>query len=159
MHVSDLESPDLTIAGEERGAYQKILVALDGSVAATKALTRALQLARAHSACVHALGVEEHLPHYAATVGEVEEAKNEMDSFFAHVMAGARRIAAGYGIELSTEVRAGNAAQQIVTVAREGGFELIVLGAKGHSRIRDFLLGTTSDRVSHHAPCEVLLVR
>jgi len=50
--------------------YQKILVALDGSEASRKALRAALALARAHGAGLHAVGVEEHLPHYAATVGE-----------------------------------------------------------------------------------------
>lgn len=145
----------------EEGAdvYRKILVALDGSEASRKALRAALGLARAHGAALHALGVEEHLPHYAATVGEVEEAKEEQDTFFGRVMDEARRVAEEQGLGLSTEVRAGNAAQHIVQVAREGGFDLIVLGAKGHSVIRDFLLGTTTDRVSHHAPCSVLVVR
>jgi len=55
--------------------YRRILVALDGSEAARKALQAALVLARTHGAHLHALGVEERLPRYAATVGEVEEAK------------------------------------------------------------------------------------
>lgn len=74
-------------------------------------------------------------------------------------MDDARRVAAEHGVQLTTEVRVGNAAQQIVQAAREGGFDLVVLGAKGHSVIRDFLLGTTTDRVSHHAPCSVRVVR
>lgn len=139
--------------------YRKILVGLDGSEASRKALRAAIGLARAHGASLHALGVEEHLPHYAATVGEVEEAKEEQDTFFARVMDQARRAAQEHGVELTTEVRAGNAAQQIIQVARQGGFDLVVLGAKGHSIIRDFLLGSTTDRVSHHAPCSVLVVR
>ncbi len=139
--------------------YGKILVALDGSEASNKALRAALELGRLHAATLHALGVEERLPHFAATVGEVQEAKQELDSFFGQVMEVARAAAAQRGVELTTEMRAGNAAHQIVEVAREGQFDLIALGAKGHSRIRDFLLGTTSDRVSHHAPCSVLVVR
>ncbi|MBI4498098.1 MAG: universal stress protein [Chloroflexi bacterium] len=139
--------------------YRKILVALDGSDAAKKALRAAVELARTHGASLHALGVEEHLPHYAATVGEVEEAKEEQDTFFGQVMAEAQRVAADHGVGLTTEVRAGNAAQQIVQAAREGNVDLVVLGARGHSIIRDFLLGTTTDRVTHHAPCSVLVVR
>ena len=141
------------------GKILKILVALDGSEASKKALRTAIELTRAFDASLIALGVEEHLPHYAATVGEVVEAKEEKNAFFAHVLDEARHAAAEQNVQLSTEVRAGNAAQQIVQLAREGGFDLIVLGASGHSLIRDFLLGTTTDRVTHHAPCSVLVVR
>jgi nucleotide-binding universal stress UspA family protein len=139
--------------------FHKILVALDGSDASRKALQLAIETARIHEATLHALGVEEKLPHHAATVGEVEEAKEELDTFFSQAMVEARRVVSEHGLDLTTEVRAGDAAQQILLAAREGGFDLIVLGAKGHSVIRDFLLGTTTDRVTHHAPCSVLIVR
>ena len=158
MPLSAREAPRPGVE-KEGEVYRKILVALDGSEASKKALGAAIQLARSHAAGLCALGVEEHLPHYAATVGEVEEAKDEKDSFFGRVMDEARRAAAEHEVELNTEVRAGNAAQQIVRVASDGEFDLIVMGAKGQSRIRYFLLGTTADRVSHHAPCSVLLVR
>lgn len=147
------------LSDEASGIYRKILVGLDGSEASKTALRAAVRLARAHGASLHALGVEERLPRYAATVGEVEEAKEERDQFFSRVLEEARNVARGYGTDLSAEVRIGNAPHQIVSAAREGAFDLIVLGAKGHSIIRDFLLGTTADRVSHHAPCSVLIVR
>jgi nucleotide-binding universal stress UspA family protein len=139
--------------------YRRILVALDGSEASRRALRVALELARALGANLHAIGVEEHLPHYAATLGEVQEAKAEANAFFEEVMAGARALAAEYGVPLTTEVRAGNAAQQIINLARQGGFDLIVLGAHGHSLLEHFLLGSTTDRVVDHAPCSVLVVR
>jgi nucleotide-binding universal stress UspA family protein len=139
--------------------YRRILVALDGSEASRRALRVALELARALGANLHAIGVEEHLPHYAATLGEVQEAKAEANAFFEEVMAGARALAAEYGVPLTTEVRAGNAAQQIINLARQGGFDLIVLGAHGHSFLEHFLLGSTTDRVVDHAPCSVLVVR
>ncbi len=139
--------------------YRRILVALDGSDASRRALRAALELARALGATLHAVGVEEHLPHYAATLGEVPEAKAEANAFFEEVMASARALAAEYGVPITTEVRAGNAAQQIINVARQGGFDLVVLGARGHSFLEHFLLGSTTDRVVDHAPCSVLVVR
>lgn len=139
--------------------YRKIMVGLDGSDASEKALLAALDIARACGIAVHALGVEEHLPHFAATIGEVEEAKRELDTRFDQVMEKARHAAEEYGVAISTEVCAGNVALQLLRVSREGEFDLIVLGAKGHSVIRDFLLGTTTDRVTHHASCSVLVVR
>ncbi len=139
--------------------YRGILVALDGSEPSKKALEAAIDLARTYRASLHALGVQEHLPHYAATVGEVEEAKAELDTFYGRVMQEAQQTAAEQAMTLATDVRAGHAAQQILQVAREGDFDLIVMGARGHGFIRDFLLGTTTDRVSDHAPCSVLVVR
>ena len=159
MPLSAREAPRSPREEKEGDVYRKILVALDGSEASKKALGTAIQLARSHAAGLCALGVEEHLPHYAATVGEVEEAKDEQASFFGRVMDESRRAATEHDVQLTIEIRAGNAAQQIVRVASDGEFDLIVIGAKGHSRIRYFLLGTTADRVSHHAPCSVLLVR
>src|SRR5689334_9979424 len=97
--------------------FRKILVALDGSEASKKALAMALELARTLGAQLTAVGVEEHLPHYAATVGEVEEAKEERDRFFAVVMEQAQWQAGSQGVSLATAVRAGNAAQQITQVA------------------------------------------
>ena len=139
--------------------YRKILVALDGSEASKRALRVAIELARALGATLHALGVEERLPHSAATLGEVQEAKAEANAFFQEVMAAARATAAEYGVLLTPEVRAGNAAQQIVNVARQGGFDLVVIGAKGHGFLEHFLLGATADRVVDYAPCSVLVVR
>jgi len=139
--------------------YRQILVAIDGSEASRRALQAALELARALGATLHAIGVEERLPYYAATLGEVQEAKAQANAFFQEVMASAQLLAAEYGLALTTEVRAGNAAQQIIEAARLGGFDLIVLGARGHGFLQHFLLGSTTDRVVDHAPCSVLVVR
>lgn len=139
--------------------FQRVLVALDGSENSRKALYVAVELARTVGANLHALGVEEELPHYAATVGETQEAKEAQNAFFAQVMVEAQGVAAGAGIEMTTEVRAGHAAEQIIRVATEGQFDLVVLGARGQRSLREFLLGTTTDRVLHHVRCSVLVVR
>lgn len=139
--------------------FHRIIVGLDGSDESRRALRCAVSLARTHGATLHAVGVEERLPHYAATIGEVQEAKQLQDTVFSRVMEEVRRIAEEYGVEVTTEIRAGNAAQELLRAAREQEADLIVLGAKGHNVIRDFLLGSTTDRVTHHAPCSVLVVR
>lgn len=43
--------------------------------------------------------------------------------------------------------------------ARDGNYDLIVMGHKGHSRLHEYLVGSTTDRVAHLAPCSVLIVR
>jgi len=134
--------------------FKHILVALDGSPSSEQALKQALVLARLTSASLTALSVEEKLPAYAATVGEVQDAKQEIDAFFAKVHASAQVQARAAGVKLTTVIHAGHAARTIVHFAGEGGFDLIVLGAGGlHG------LGSTADKVVEAAPCSVLTVR
>ena len=55
--------------------------------------------------------------------------------------------------------RKGNPAEAILDVAEEQGADLIVVGSKGMQGSRRFLLGSVPDKISHHAPCSVLIVR
>ena len=139
--------------------FRKILVAYDGSAGARRALDVALELARTCEAALWALAVEERLPHLAATVGEMEEAKEFANHIYHEALSAAYLQGLKVGVELKSEVRAGHAARTIVDFSREGGFDLVVLGSSGHSRAWLMFLGTTAEKVSRHAPCTVLLVR
>ncbi len=138
--------------------FERILVAVDGSDCSNRAFQKALELAALAGARVTALAVEGPLPAYAATVGEVEEVKREKDSFFRGLAARARLEGERAGVEIDVDVRAGHAAEVISRVAEEGGYDLVVLGHRGHF-VRDRLLGSTADRVAEHAPCPVMIVR
>jgi len=63
-------------------AFEKILVAIDGSECSDRALGKAVELAALAGATLTALAVEGPLPAYAATIGEVHEVKREKDAFF-----------------------------------------------------------------------------
>jgi nucleotide-binding universal stress UspA family protein len=139
--------------------FRKILLGYDGSAGAERALDMALELARVHGAELWALAVEERLPHFAATVGEVEEEKEFANRYYGERLAVARERAAKMGVELKTVLRAGHPARTIVDVAKEGSFDLVVLGHSGHSEVWATFLGTTAEKVSRHAPCAVLIVR
>ena len=138
--------------------FERILVAIDGSKASDRAFEKALELVEVTHASLTALAIEGPLPAYAATVGEVDEVKREKDAFFGRLVEGARERAKASGIDLAVELRAGHAAEAISRFAEEGGFDLIVLGHKGHF-LRGHLLGSTADRVSEHASCPVMIVR
>ena len=138
--------------------FRRILVAIDGSECSDHAFATALELAALANAHVTALAVEGPLPAYAATIGEVEEVKREKDVFFRSLAAQARRKDADAGVEIDVDVRPGHATEVISRVAAEGGYDLIVLGHRGHF-VRDRLLGSTADRVAEHAPCPVMIVR
>ena len=138
--------------------FEKILVAIDGSECSNRAFAKALELAALAHAHVTALAVEGPLPAYAATVGEVEEVKREKDTFFRALAAQARLEGEQAGLDIDVDVRPGHAAEVISHVAEEGGYDLVVLGHRGHF-VRDRVLGSTADRVAEHAPCPVMIVR
>jgi nucleotide-binding universal stress UspA family protein len=70
----------------------------------------------------------------------------------------ARREAGARGVSMRTELVPGHAAEVITHYARAHGCDLIVIGHRGHF-LGDYLLGSTADRVAHHAHCPVMVVR
>jgi nucleotide-binding universal stress UspA family protein len=138
--------------------FDKILVAIDGSPGSHHALEKAIELAKVSDATLLGLTVEGRLPAYAATIGEVDEAKREKDAYFRKVAAAARAQADQHGVELHMEMRPGHAAELIVSYIEEVGADLVVVGYKGHF-LEDYLLGSTADRVAHHARCPVMIVK
>jgi nucleotide-binding universal stress UspA family protein len=145
--------------GRRRGLYRKILVAYDGSPGARRALKAAIELADQSDAELHCISVEEKLPYYAATLGEVEEAKAERDAYFEKLIQEARQMAWDHGIELHSRVVPGHEVETIVTAAREGQFDLLVVGFVGHSNVFGRVMGSTTQNLSRLSPCSVLIVK
>jgi nucleotide-binding universal stress UspA family protein len=138
--------------------FENPLVAIDGSEGAQRALDCALSLVARLGGELTALAVEGKLPAYAATAGEVEEVKREKDHFFTEVLEAAKAKAAERSVELKTDLVPGHAAEVITHYAKAHGNDLIIVGYKGHF-MGDYLLGSTADRVAHHAHCPVIVVR
>ena len=69
------------------------------------------------------------------------------------------RAAMGDIAPQDTVITTGNAGEEIVFQARDGGFDHIIMGSSGHSEIRELLLGSVSQYVLHHAHCPVTVVR
>ena len=138
---------------------KKILVANDGSDGAKKALTTAIDLAIKYGAELHSISVEEGVPHYAATIGEVEEYRKEADSFFRTINDEAAEEAKKAGITLDIKVQAGHEVETIVNYAKEGKFDLLVVGFMGHSKIFGRVWGSTSQNITKLSPCTVIVVK
>jgi len=135
------------------------LVAYDGSEGARAALRVGIGLARSLGAELHSISVEEHLPHYAATIDEVQDAKERIDQYFRTLTKEARDQTLLGGVELQTAVLQGHEVETIVTYAREGQFDLLLAGYHGHSRIFDRLIGSTAQSIVRLSPCWVLLAK
>jgi hypothetical protein len=139
--------------------FKRILVAYDGSDSAKAALGMGIDLAKSLDADLHSVSVEEHLPRYAASITEVDEAKAQIDAHFRALTKQARDRAGMEGVELETIVRQGHEVREILDVAREERFDLLVLGSHGHSRVFERVIGSTSLSVTRLTPCSVLIVR
>ena len=133
----------------------KILVAYDGSEAAGHALTRAGEIAlRGNEVTViSVVPLQASGPRSAGPIisGDVEEHGRELQEAVAKLKEA--------GVEAKTIEAVGHPAESIVDEAERGGFNLIVVGHRGHHGVARFLLGSTALRVVTHAHCDVLVVR
>lgn len=138
--------------------YKRILHGLDGSEGSFKALEHALELAKCFSAELHTISVEE-VPHYPGTVGEVVESKQAANGRYGQAMQRAKHMAKDQGIELQCHVLVGHEVKTIVEFIKERGFDLLVIGFMGHSRLYDRVMGSTCQGLVRLAGCAVLVVR
>lgn len=139
--------------------FERILVAYDDSPGARQALRTAIGLAKQGGGELVAVAVEAHLPHYGATVGEVDEERAVEEQACQRWLKSATAYAAEQGMELRTEIRAGHPAQELIRAADAHRSNLLVIGHSGHSAVWGRLVGTTAERVGRHAHCSVIIVR
>ena len=141
--------------------YTSIVVGTNGSATADIALERAIALARMTGAALHVVSAYEPAP---ARVGgsrpAAEAAEFPVTPHFKvdAVLEHATDIAKGGGVEIELHGPKGDAASAIVGVAEETKADLIVLGSKGMQGARR-VLGSVPNKVSHRAPCDVLIVQ
>ncbi len=154
--------------------FEKILVPLDGSDHSVRALEKAVQIAEKFSSkvtLIHAYSVSMQpiiLPEpttlssptipilTAAEISRVVEAARATGE---RILKDGEARAKAEGVVVEALIVEGHAVQEIVRTAKEGNFDLIVMGARGVSHIRGLLLGSVSDGVIHHALCPVLVVK
>jgi nucleotide-binding universal stress UspA family protein len=139
--------------------YQKILVGYDGSNGGRAALQRAAALAREGNAQLTALWVRQPLPRHADLPGEPESEAEAAQDYFAERQREVAEVARQFGLDIPCESRAGHAAKVLVNFAKEGNYDLIVIGHSDHSELWGRLLGDTADRICDHAHCSVLVVK
>ena len=144
---------------------QSILVGTDGSDTATIAVAQAIDLARAFGARLQIVSAYEPVTERRPQTeplqapADVQWAINLREDVLA-LLESARRNAEAAGVtQIETFARVGDGADAILDVAEEQQTDLIVVGHKGMTGATRFLLGSVPNKVSHHAPCSVLIVR
>jgi nucleotide-binding universal stress UspA family protein len=143
--------------------FESILVGTDGSDAAWAAVARAVRLALALGARLQIVSAYEPVPERPLRIERVQVPSDVQVNMRDEVLAlleSVRREARTAGVsQIETFARVGDAADAILDVAEEQGTDLIVVGNKGMTGATRFLLGSVPNKVSHHAPCSVLIVR
>ena len=134
-----------------------ILLATDGSREAELAATTAVDLAKSTNSEMHVVHVGEFLPTMLAQT-EVEPAQLEREAR-EQLDEQVRRIEEAGGTVKEAHLRLGRADEEIVDVAQDMGVGFIVMGSRGHGRMRRALMGSVSDSVVRHAHCPVTIVR
>lgn len=143
---------------------EKILVAVDGSDHADRALDFALDLAMKYTAKILLLSVVPpvFLPIPSLNVMKsqaIADASVELENSFRTVLTKTEeKVKRHTNISVFTRLEHGNPDEVIVETAKLGNFDVIVIGSRGLGR-RDFALGSVSSRVAENATCPVLIVK
>jgi len=142
--------------------FRKILVPVDFSAHSAQAVRMAASIARRYEASLEIIHVYEPLA-YPLPEGYVMLTQKQLDTLFAELerqlrLAQEAAVAEG-ALQVETHARQGLAVAEICDFARDGGFDLIVMGTHGRKGLEHFLLGSVAERVLRTAPCPVLAVK
>jgi nucleotide-binding universal stress UspA family protein len=143
--------------------FERIVVGTDGSASAGRAVEQAAALVRAGGGRLHVVSAYQapgFMPDVAwtgmsagvDTAALAKEIHCQAEALLDHV---GRSVDLPGRVEL--HVREGDAADVLLNVADDVSADLIVVGNRGMSGGRRFLLGSVPNRVAHHATCNVLI--
>lgn len=144
--------------------FGRIVVGTDGSETAAEAVRQATELAKLSGATLDIVSAYEPIPQQ-----RLKDERQEVPGDVAHGVGPREDVnmtldaAAGKakqeGVEVQTHRREGEPADAILDVAEEIKADLVIVGNKGMTGAKRFLLGSVPNKVSHHAPCSVMIVR
>ncbi|MBA3327255.1 MAG: universal stress protein [Solirubrobacterales bacterium] len=144
--------------------FGSIVVGTDGSDTAREAVKQAIMLASAVGARIELVSAYEpvsdaRLREEAVQVPDdlqwMVNPREDVDGTLSEAAAEIREA----GVDVGVFPRQGDPADAILDVAEERDADLIVVGNKGMTGAKRFLLGSVPNRISHHAPCSVLIIR
>ncbi len=144
--------------------FRSIVVGTDGSETAKQAVKHAIDLARSVGGSLKLVSAYEPVPDQrlrqerGEVPKDVEWAVNPREDVEA-TLGDAEDEAKAAGVEVQTFSRRGDPSDAILDVAEEENADLIIVGNKGMTGAKRFLLGSVPNKVSHHAPCSVLIIR
>ncbi len=140
-----------------------ILVAVDGSSHAKKALDLAVGLAKtmgSHITIIYVVHARIYLAVQEAGVNTaIQNLIEDLKEYGKKVLEEAKVTAQEAGVQVDTLLVRGFPAEEILKKSEAGKYDMIVIGSRGRTSAKALLLGSISDSVSHHAKCPVLIVK
>jgi nucleotide-binding universal stress UspA family protein len=143
--------------------YRNVVVGTDGSETAEKAVAHAAEVAKTFGARLTIVTAYVHdKAKEARKVSDVPEELRWMASDVNEAEARAKRgkaMAKKLGVtDVVVRTGASDPALALIQAAEEGGGDLIVTGNRGITQATRAIKGNVPNKVSHHAPCDVLIV-
>jgi nucleotide-binding universal stress UspA family protein len=144
--------------------FGSIVVGTDGSETANEAVRQATELAKAVGASIYLVSAFEPVGNQRLREERQQVPEdmswmvNEREDVNATLKQAEEQIRED-GIDVEIFARQGDPADAILDVAEEQKADLIIVGNKGMSGAKRFLLGSVPNKVSHHAPCSVMIIR
>lgn len=140
--------------------FTNILVAIDGSEASRKAFDRALDIAKAGNASLHATYVvETGLFSSLPADNTVEIMYSVLRKEGEAVLAKSKDKANAAGIAVTTHLKFGHAGSEVIALAEQNKVDLIVVGSHGKSQTDRLLIGSVSTFVVTHSKVSTMVVR
>ena len=139
---------------------QAVVVGTDGSPNAEAAVRRATEIAKGGGAVLHLVSAYPDDPTYSETISS--SAKRDpinLREVAESVLTRMERNIESEGVEVITHAREGDPADVILDVAEEQDADLIVVGARGATGLKRFLLGSVPGKLSHYANRDLMIVR
>jgi nucleotide-binding universal stress UspA family protein len=144
--------------------FGSIVVGTDGSETAGEAVRQATDLAKSVGARIHMVSAFEPIGNQrlreerTQVPDDMQWMVNEREDVDATLRKAAEAIGEA-GVQVDIYARQGDPADAILDVAEEQNADLIIVGNKGMTGAKRFLLGSVPNKVSHHAPCSVMIIR
>ena len=165
------QTADVTTKGEDQGIIKKMLIAVDESEYREKIIRYGLALSKSLRAEVIAVHVVDRsslasasdlgglLGYYEG--GNLEYYEEKLRKHAEDLLGEVGSFAKKEGVNIDTEVimNASSAAEGIINYASSKNVDLVVIGTKGMTGAKKFLMGSVTSKVATHAQCSVLAVR
>jgi nucleotide-binding universal stress UspA family protein len=133
--------------------YEKILVPIDGSQHSKHAIKEAIKIAKMAQSTITLLNV------YPKTSPQKQPNTETQQKNGKNILTEAQKLIETQDIPVKTLLLEGEIVNQIIKAAKENQFDLIIVGARGLSKIEEIMLGSVSQGVTENAPCPVIVTR
>jgi nucleotide-binding universal stress UspA family protein len=141
--------------------YKNVLIALNDSPAAERALHRAIALAEIDNGDLFVVSIDEGLPVFESIVWAVSDnlakiLEEDRKNLYRHLLDDAQKQAQSHSIHLHSTLAEGKPANSILEAVQQVHADLLVFGISPHFGIGGLILGSTAVELARRSRCDVL---